>query len=40
MNTNSKIRTFSMTQNKDILEQIHKATEKLSNETIFDLFYL
>lgn len=40
MNTNSKIQTFSMTRNKDILVQIHKITEKLNDNTLFDWFYL
>ncbi len=40
MNTNSKIQTFSMTRNKDILVQIYKITEKLSDNTLFDWFYL
>lgn len=40
MNTNSKIRTFERTQSKDILIQIYKATKKLSNDTIYDWFYL
>ena len=40
MNTNSKIRTFERTQNKDILMQIHRISEKWSDSSILDLYYL
>lgn len=40
MNTNSKIRTFERTKNRDILTQIYRISEKWCDSSILDLYYL